>query len=138
MTVEKVRVEALVDASIDKVWQVWITPEHITQWNFASDDWCCPSASVEARQGGRHTARMEAKDGSFGFDFEGTYEVFEEKDRVALRMGDGRLAETTFTPEGGSTRVVTEFDAETENDIAMQRDGWQAILNSFKRHAERV
>lgn len=134
----KIRVETLVNASIDTVWQAWITPEHITQWNFASDDWCCPSAAVEPRQGGRHCARMEAKDGRFGFDFEGTYEVFDEKDRVALRMADGRLVETTFTPEGGATRVVTEFDAETQNDIALQRDGWQAILNSFKRHAERV
>jgi uncharacterized protein YndB with AHSA1/START domain len=81
---------------------------------------------------------MEAKDGSFGFDFEGIYEVFEAQDRIALRLPDGRLAETRFRAEGSGTRVVTEFDAETETDRALQRDGWQAILNNFKAHAERA
>lgn len=133
---ERLRIEALVAAPVKVAWQRWITPDDIIQWNFASPDWCCPAASVEPRQGGRYSARMEARDGRLGFDFEGIFEVFEAPRHLALRMADGRLAETRFTPEGDATRVVTEFDAEDQNDPEMQRQGWQAILDNFKTHAE--
>lgn len=136
MTTTPVRIEAVIAAPIDTVWARYTQPEHVTQWNFASDDWCCPSASNDLRVGGKTTSRMEAKDGSFGFDFEGTYTEVDEPNVLAFVMEDGRSVRITFTPEGDAVRVVTVFDAETENDVEMQREGWQAILNNFKTHAE--
>lgn len=137
MTFPKITITALVDAPLAKVWRYWTEPEHITQWNFASDDWCCPRATNDLRVGGTYTARMEAKDGSFGFDFGGDWFDVTEGKSLGLKMGDGRSARTTFTPEGTGTRVTTVFDAEGTHPLEMQRDGWQAILNNFKAHAER-
>lgn len=136
MTFPKITITALVDAPLAKVWRYWTEPEHITQWNFASDDWCCPRATNDLRVGGTYTARMEAKDGSFGFDFGGDWFDVTEGKSLGLKMGDGRSARTTFTPEGTGTRVTTVFDAEGTHPLEMQRDGWQAILNNFKAHAE--
>lgn len=138
MAFEKITISATVDAPSDKVWAAYTTPEDITQWNFASDDWCCPSASNDLRVGGKMTSRMEAKDGSFGFDFEGTYTDLEPGKSMTYVMEDGRAVTTNFTDLGADrTEVTTVFDAETENDIDMQRGGWQAILNNFKAHAEK-
>lgn len=132
----KVTVEATVNAPIEKVWQYWSTPEHITQWNFAIDSWQCPSATNDLRVGGNFTSRMEAKDGSFGFDFGGVYTKVEEYNTIEYAMSDGRTVQVNFYAENNATRVVETFDAENENDIEMQRDGWQAILNNFKKYAE--
>ncbi len=133
---EKIRIEAVVHAKIDTVWSCWVAPEHITAWNFASDDWCCPNAEVELRPGGRYVARMEAKDGSMGFDFEAEYNEIEEAAYIKKTMPDGRLVETWFVEQGDAVKVVTEFDAESENSVELQKNGWQAILNNFKRYAE--
>ena len=133
---EKVRVEAIINRKRDEVWVLWNEPEHITQWNFASDDWCCPRAENDLRVGGRLCSRMEAKDGSFGFDFEAVYDEVLSESKLAYTMTDGRQAETRFEDLGDSTRVTTIFDAESSNPVDMQRAGWQAILNNFKGYAE--
>ena len=132
---KKITVETTVNAPIEKVWECWTKPEHITQWNFASDDWQCPKAENDLRTGGNFSARMEAKDGSFGFDFGGTYDKVEENKIINFTMGD-RKVWITFTPEGDKTKIVETFEAESQNPIEMQQNGWQAILNNFKKHAE--
>lgn len=136
MSKEQITIEALVAAPPETVWQCWTEPDHITQWNFATDDWCCPSAENDLQVGGRYKARMEAKDGSFGFDFEAVYDEVSAPNILTYTMADGRKVTTTFEAQGGSTKVTTIFDAEQENPIAMQRDGWQAILNNFKSYVE--
>lgn len=137
MAGQKITIEATVNRPVERVWDAYTTPSDITQWNFASDDWCCPSAETNPRVGGSYTARMEAKDGSFGFDFEAIYEELVPNKVLTLAMADGRRARTTFEPMGEGTKVTTTFDAESQNPVEMQRDGWQAILNNFKRYLER-
>lgn len=132
----KVTISALVNAPLEQVWAAWTEPAHITQWNFADPSWCCPSASSDLREGGTYTARMEARDGSFGFDFEGTFHKVDPGHQIGLTLGDGRRADTTFAPEKGGIRVTTVFDAEGMHPVDMQRDGWQAILNNFKTYAQ--
>jgi uncharacterized protein YndB with AHSA1/START domain len=130
-------VEAIVQAPIEKVWDCWNKPEHIVKWNFASDDWECPSAENDLRVGGRLVSRMQAKDGSFGFDFGGTYTEVEPMKKIAYTMdGDGRRVEIRFESLGEGTRVEESFDPESENSEEMQRGGWQAILNNFKQYAK--
>ena len=136
MSAEKITIDTLVDAPLDKVWTRYTDPDHITKWNFASDDWCCPSASNDLRVGGRYTARMEAKDGSFGFDFGGTYTELTPRASMSYVLDDGRAVTTRFEQIDDKTRVTTAFEAEGQNSVEMQRDGWQAILNNFKAHAE--
>ncbi|MCR9163466.1 MAG: SRPBCC family protein [Nannocystaceae bacterium] len=136
MSNARITIEALVQAPTGRVWRHWTDPKHITQWNFASDDWCCPSAENDLRPGGRYKARMEAKDGSFGFDFEAVYDEVSEHDTLIYTMPDGRTVTTKFEVESGAVRVTTTFDADAEHPIEVQRQGWQAILNNFKRYAE--
>lgn len=136
MSTPKITISTTIAAPIDKVWRAYTTPEDITGWNFASDDWCCPSAEVDLRVGGRHKARMEARDGSFGFDFDAVYEEVASPHAITLAMTDGRKARTTFEAQGSSTKVTTVFDAEGQNSIDMQRNGWQAILTNFKTYVE--
>lgn len=136
MQFEKITIDASIKASPEKVWQYYTEPEHITQWNFAAPSWCCPSASNDLRKGGKYFARMEAKDGSFGFDFEAIYDEVNAPSKMAYTLGDGRTVQMTFAKEGNYTKVTTNFDAETTNPIEMQRDGWQAILNNFKNYVE--
>ena len=136
MSAEKITIEAIIAAQPSHVWLSWTDPSHITHWNFASDDWCCPSASNDLRVGGKLKSRMEAKDGSFGFDFEGTYHQVKPFELLEYSMEDGRRVITTFKDLGDATMVVTVFDAESENSIDMQRQGWQAILNNFKSYVE--
>ena len=131
-----ITISATIAAPIGKVWQLYTLPEHITRWNFATDDWCCPTASNDMRVGGKYTARMEAKDGSFGFDFEAVYDELVPEQRFTYTMTDGRKVTTLFESDGDNTRVTIHFEAESQNPIDMQRDGWQAILNSFKGYAE--
>lgn len=133
---DEITIEALVEAPVERVWQRWTEPDHITQWNFASDDWCCPSAENDLTPGGRYRARMEAMDGSFGFDLEGVYDEVTVHQKLSYTMTDGRRVTTVFHVEGGATRVKTTFDAEKENPVDMQRQGWQSILNNFARYAE--
>lgn len=132
----KITIEATINADIEKVWKIWTDPEHIVKWNAASDDWHTTKAENDLKKGGKFSSRMEAKDGSFGFDFEGVYDVVENHKRIAYTMSDGRTVDTHFTKEGNTTKVVSTFDAETENPVDMQRDGWQAILNNFKKYTE--
>lgn len=136
MSAQKITVETLIDAPVERVWEAYSTPEDIIQWNFASDDWCCPSAEADLKVGGAYKARMEAKDGSVGFDFEAVYDEVDPQKALTMAMSDGRKARTTFESVNGKTKVTTTFDAEDQNPIDMQRDGWQAILNSFKRNVE--
>lgn len=132
----KITVAATVAADANKAWDYYTKPEHITQWNFATDDWQCPKAENDLRTGGKYTARMEAKDGSFGFDFEAVYDEVNKPHTLTYTMGDGRKAATHFEDLGGSTKVTTTFDAEQEHDADMQQQGWQAILNNFKQYTE--
>jgi uncharacterized protein YndB with AHSA1/START domain len=135
MTHDKITVRATIAASKQNVWEFYTNPEHITQWNFADPSWHCPSASNELKVGGRYFARMEARDGSFGFDFEATYTEINLGESFTYEFG-GRLAEVTFTDKDGQTEVQVSFDPETENSIELQRMGWQSILDNFKRYAE--
>ncbi len=131
-----ITIRAHVAASLTHTWTCWTSPEHITQWNFAGDDWHCPSATNDLRTGGKFTSRMEARDGSFGFDFEGIYDQVIPFALIRYSMEDGRKVEIRFEEAGNGTVVTETFDPESENPVDMQRDGWQMILNNFKRHAE--
>ena len=131
-----ITVSAVVNAPIDKVWDLWTQPHHILQWNNASGDWHTRKAANDLRTGGTFTARMEAKDGSFGFDFGGTYDEVVANQKIAYTLGDGRKVEILFAEEGDTTKVTETFDAEGQNPVEMQRAGWQAILDNFKKYAE--
>jgi uncharacterized protein YndB with AHSA1/START domain len=132
----KITIETTIAAGVDKVWEYYTNPAHITQWNFANNDWCCPKAENDLQVGGKYNARMEAKDGSFGFDFEAIYDEVTEGKKLSYTMGDGRQATTSFEGGNGTTKVTTTFDAESVHDAEMQRAGWQAILENFKKHVE--
>lgn len=131
-----ITVETTVKAPVEKVWKLWSSPEHITKWNSASDDWHTPRAENDLRVGGKFSARMEAKDGSFGFEFGGTYDDVKENELIEYTLGDGRKVVVHFTPNGNETNVVETFDAESTNSVDMQKGGWQAILNNFKKYVE--
>ena len=132
----KISVSVEVNAPVAKAWEAYTSPEAINQWNFASDDWQCRDARVDLRVGGGFSSHMEAKDGSFGFDFEGVYDHVEEHKRISYSMSDGRKVKITFAQDGTNTKVTVVFDPEHENPIDMQRQGWQAILDNFKKHVE--
>lgn len=139
MTTEKTKitVEATIDAPVEKVWKLWNAAEHVTKWNTASPDWHTPKAENDLRVGGKFVYRMEAKDGSFGFDFGGTYDKVKENERIEYTMDDSRKVSNTFTANGNSTKLVVVFEAEDQNPVEMQKGGWQAILNNFKAYAEK-
>lgn len=132
----KLTVEAVTRANRETAWAAYNTPEDITRWNTASPDWHSPSSRVDLREGGSFSTRMEARDGSAGFDFEGVYTQVVPKERVAYRMADGREASVRFSDAPEGTRVRVEFDAESENPHDLQQQGWQAILDSYARYAE--
>jgi uncharacterized protein YndB with AHSA1/START domain len=136
MNRDKIIIQAIISADIETVWDYYTLPEHITKWNFASDDWQCPYASNDMQIGGKYLARMEAKDGSFGFDFEAVYDQIIIAERFSYTMPDGREVHLTFNDANGKTEVIINFDAETENSIELQRQGWQAILDNFKKYTE--
>jgi uncharacterized protein YndB with AHSA1/START domain len=133
-----IAIHAIVPVSPEQAWDAFTTASAITQWNQASPEWHCPWATVELQVGGKYVARMEARDGSFGFDFEAVYEAVDPHRALTLRMDDGRRAHTTFVGEPGGTRVTTTFDPESSNPIEMQRDGWQAILDSYAAYVGRT
>ena len=131
-----ITIQTTITASIDKTWECWTLPAHITGWNFASTDWCCPSASNNVEPGGTFSWRMEAKDGSFGFDLNGTYQHVEVPSFLTYTLEDNRKVEVRFKQQGEHVQVTEKFEAETTNDVEMQRVGWQAILDNFKRYVE--
>jgi len=135
MALEKIKVRATILAEKQKVWNYYTQPEHITQWNFADSSWHCPQASNNMCLGGRYVARMEARDGSYGFDFEAVYTEINALDNFTYEFG-GRYARVEFHDLNGQTELIITFDPETENSLDLQRAGWQAILNNFKNYCE--
>ena len=135
-TNQAITIKAIVNAPVEKVWNAWSNPEDIMKWNSASDDWHTPKAENDLRTGGKFLSRMEAKDGSWGFDFAGVYDNVEKFKVIEYTMGDGRRVEITFKPNGNNTHVVESFDAEETNPVDMQRMGWQAIMDNFKKYVE--
>jgi uncharacterized protein YndB with AHSA1/START domain len=135
---DKITIEALVAAPLEKVWDDFTNKDTVVKWNTASEDWHCPRAENDLRVGGKFSYRMEAKDGSEGFDFTGTYDDVVPHERFAYTMDDGRQVAVTFAREENSVRVVVCFEPESENPRELQRAGWQAILDNFKRYAERT
>jgi len=132
----KITVQTLVNAPLAKVWNAWNNPSDIKQWNAASEDWHTTQSTVDLREGGKFTARMEAKDGSFGFDFDGTYTRIVPHKLIEFRIGDGREVTVEFEEQGTAVLVRETFDAETVNAPELQPQGWQAILDNFRRHVE--
>ena len=130
----RITVETTVPVSPALAWEYWTEPRHITQWNQASEDWHTPRAENNLRVGGAFTSRMESKDGKYGFDFGGVYDAVEPHRLLASTLGDGRKVITVFESEPAGTRIVETFEAEGENSIEMQRQGWQAILDSYRRY----
>jgi len=131
-----ISVSTTVQAPVEKVWRYWTEPRHITQWNKASDDWHSPRAENDLRVGGSFTSRMEARDGSMGFDFTGTYTSIKKHELIAYALEDGRKVEVLFSSNGNGTNVTETFEAEQTHPAEMQRAGWQAILDNFKTYVE--
>lgn len=131
-----ITVEATINAPLEKVWPLYTNPEDVMQWNNASADWFTPRAENDLRKGGKFVYRMEAKDGSAGFDFEGVYDEVQTHDLIEYSMADGRKVKTSFTEIDGKTTITIDFDPENENPIEMQQAGWQSILDNFKRYVE--
>jgi len=132
-----ISVQTKINAPVEKVWKNWITPEDIVKWNNASEDWHTTLATNDLRVGGKFHSRMEAKDGSIGFDFDGVYSIVKTKSQIEYEIGDGRKVRIDFTANGKDTRIVETFESEDTNSIDIQRTGWQAILNNFKKYVER-
>ncbi len=131
-----ISVQTKIDAPIDIVWKCWTSPEDIVKWNNASEDWHTPKAENDLRVGGNFTFRMEAKDGSSGFDFGGIYNEVEKNKLIEYTIGDGRKVEIAFNRTNNKTEVVETFEAENVNPVDMQRNGWQSILDNFKKYTE--
>lgn len=132
----QITIETTVNAPVEKVWEYWNSPEHITQWCSATPEWHTPRATNDLRTGGSFSSRMEAKDGSMGFDFGGVYDEVKTNSLIAYTMGDGRKVLIVFSSNGHSTTVTETFEAEDMNPLAMQRGGWQNILDNFKKYTE--
>jgi uncharacterized protein YndB with AHSA1/START domain len=132
----KITVAATINAPVEKVWEAWSNPKVIVKWNSADPSWHCPSSENDLTESGRFKHRMEARDGSFGFDFEGTYNKVDLHKEITYTMDDGRIATTLFSEKDGKTSVETTFDAETQNPLEMQKGGWKAILNNFVNYVE--
>ncbi len=136
MDKNSVTIQATVNTSPEKVWIYWTSPEHIVNWNSASDDWHCPSAKNDLREDGRFSYRMESRDGRQGFDFSGTYDEIKPNQRIHYTLDDGRRVLTTFREKDGKTDIVSVFEAENTFPVEVQKDGWQAILDAFKNYVE--
>lgn len=135
-TITSITVQTTVNAPIEKVWQCWTKPEHITKWCQASDDWHAPYADNDLRAGGKFKTTMAAKDGSFSFDFGGVYDKVEAHRQIEYTMDDNRKVQVYFTTEGDATTITETFEPENTNPAEMQRGGWQAILDNFRKYTE--
>jgi len=133
----KITVETTVDAPIEKVWDYWTDPRHIMHWNNASTNWHTPYAQNDLKVGGRFLSRMEAKDGSQGFDFEGIYDEVKLHEKIAYSLADNRKIEIEFLNLGNKTRIIEIFDAEKVYPVEYQKQGWQAILDNFQSYVEK-
>lgn len=133
---ENITVSTIINAPIEKVWNYWTAPEHITQWCYASDDWHAPHAENDIRVGGKFMTRMEAKDGSFGFDFNGIYDEVKVNELISYAIEGGRKVSITFEGNANKTTVTEIFEPEDQNPRDMQQAGWQAILDNFKKYVE--
>ena len=133
-----ITVSAIVAAPLTNVWEAWTKPEHITKWTFASDDWHAPSAENDLSIGGKFRTTMAAKDGSVSFDFSGTYTDIQPQQLIAYEIEDGRTVEIVFSSNGNETEIKESFEAENTNPIEMQKEGWQAIINNFKKYVESI
>lgn len=131
-----IAVETTVNVPVSKAWQYWNDPEHIKQWAFAADTWHAPYAENDIRVGGKFSTTMAAKDGSMSFDFGGVYTEVITNELIAYELGDGRKVKITFSETDDKTIIIETFDPENQNPLEMQRDGWQAILDNFKKHVE--
>lgn len=134
----KITVEITVNVPVEKAWKYWTEPEHIKIWNNASEDWHTPVSENDLRVGGKFFSRMEAKDGSYGFDFSGTYDEEKLYEVISYVIGDGRKVKITFIGNGEETRIIETFDPEKTNSIDMQQQGWQTILDNFKKYIEQT
>lgn len=132
----EITVEVIVQAPRDRVWSAFVTPDAITRWNFASDDWCCPRASIDLAENGKFNYRMEEKNGPAGFDLEGEFTVIEANRRIEYRLTDGRKVRVIFSDTEQGTRVTETFEAESTHSPELQRQGWQAILDNFRTYTE--
>lgn len=132
-----ITIQATINAPIDQVWKRWNTPEDIECWNAASPDWHCPKAQNDLRSGGRFVYTMAARDGSVSFDFAGVYDMVKPHELIRYILEDGRKVSVAFSSRGDSTDIVETFEAEGTHSVEMQQAGWQAILNNFKKFAER-
>lgn len=134
---EPIKIDITILAPAEKVWDYFNDPKHITKWNFADESWHCPSSENDLRVGGKFKTRMEAKDKSFGFDFEGIYDEIIPNERIKYHMEDGRNVEVIFDKiDPSTTKVIEIFDPEKQNPVEMQRDGWYAILDNFHKYVE--
>lgn len=131
-----ITVKSNIDAPIIKIWEYWTSPEHITKWNNASEDWHTPYAENDLRTGGKFKSTMAAKDGSMSFDFEGEYSLVEPNKTIKYTMPDGRKVEVYFCEISGGIEITESFDPENQNPEEMQQEGWQAILDNFKKYVE--
>lgn len=131
-----ITVQSTIKGSIDNVWDLWTSPEHITKWSFASPDWHTPYAENDLREGGKFKSTMAAKDGSMSFDFGGEYTLVEKNKAIEYILGDGRKVEITFNETPNGVEIIEKFDPETQNPEEMQRAGWQAIMDNFKSYVE--
>lgn len=133
---QTITVESTINAPVAQVWTLWTSPEHIKNWNTASEDWHTTHAENDLRAGGSFSSRMEAKGGSFGFDFNGSYDAVNLHEHIAYTIADGRKVTIAFSGSGNTTKITETFETENTNPLDMQRGGWQAILDNFKKYAE--
>ena len=131
-----IHITVKIKTDLNKAWDYYVNPEHITNWNFADPSWHCPSASNDLRVGGQYITRMEAKDGSFGFDFTAIYDEIKKGEYLIYTMNDGRKVQVNFLDDGDHVQVSITFDAESDNSYEMQKNGWQAILDNFAKYTE--
>ncbi len=131
-----ITVEVTINAPIEKIWECFTAPEHITKWCHASEDWCAPNATNDLTVGGKFNTRMESRDGKFGFDFNGVYTAVEEYKHIEYTIEGGRKVQITFVKDELGYKVIETFEPENENPLDMQKSGWQAILNNFKKYTE--
>ena len=131
-----ITVRVLIDSPIDRVWKIWTTPEDIVKWNYASEDWHSPQVYNDLRVGGTFNYRMEARDGSYGFDFKGVYNKVNLNELIEYTIDDSRKVKINFSYKDDKTEIVETFEAENVNSFDMQHDGWQAILDNFKKFVE--